>query len=102
MSKSEVYSWRLDPDLKHRLEEAARKENTSVGGLLDRIARDWLGSRRASEEDEEALQRRLHAEAARVIGTIHGDDPGRSQRVKESFHQYVLEKHRRRASKRSD
>jgi predicted transcriptional regulator len=101
MSKSEVYSWRLDSDLKRRLEEAARNENTSVGGLLDRIARDWLG-RQASEEDEEALQWRLHADAARVIGTIQGDDPGRSQRMKESFHQYVLEKHRRRASKRSD
>jgi hypothetical protein len=101
MSKSEVYSWRLDPDLKRRLEEAARQEKTSIGGLLDRLAREWLG-RRASEEDEEALQRRLHAEAAKWIGSIQGDDPGRSERVKESFQRYVLEKHRRRASKKSD
>jgi predicted transcriptional regulator len=101
MSKTEVYSWRLDPDLKRRLEAVAHEERTSIGAILDRIARDWL-SRHASEEDEEALQRRLHAAAAKVIGAIQGDDPDRSQRVKEGFHQYVLEKHRRRASKRSD
>jgi hypothetical protein len=101
MSKTEVYSWRLDPDLKHRLEAAADEEKTSIGALLDRIAREWLG-RRVSEEDEEALQRRLHAKAAEVIGSIRGDDPTRSERVKERFHQYVVEKHRRRAPKRSD
>jgi hypothetical protein len=101
MSKTEVYSWRLDADLKRRLEEAARHEKTSIGALLDRITRDWLGSRRP-EEDDEALQRRLHAEAAKWIGSIRGDDPTRSERVKESFRQYVVEKHRRRASERSD
>jgi hypothetical protein len=101
MSKTEVYSWRLDPDLKRRLEAAAHEEKTSIGALLDHIAREWLG-RRASEADEEALQRRLHAEAAKWIGSIRGDDPTRSERVKERYRQYVLEKHRRRASKRSD
>jgi hypothetical protein len=71
MSKTEVCSWRLDADLKRRLEAAAHEEKTSIGALK------WIGS-------------------------IRGDDPTRSERVKESFHQYVLEKHKRRASKRSD
>jgi hypothetical protein len=91
MSKSEVYSWRLDPDLKRRLEEAARQEKTSIGGLLDRLAREWLG-RRASEDDEEALQRRLHAAAAKWIGSIQGDDPTRSERVKEIVRDRVRKK----------
>ena len=99
MSKTEVYSWRLDPDLKRRLEAAASEEKTSIGGLLDRIARDWLG-RRASEEDEEALQRRLHAEAAKWIGSIRGDDPTRSERVKEIVRERVRKKHL--ASRRAD
>jgi len=42
MDKTEVYSWRLDPELKERLGAAARDEKTSIGGLLDRIAREWL------------------------------------------------------------
>ena len=52
MNKTEVYSWRLDPDLKQRLEDAARAEKTSVGSLLDRIARDWLGKQQIDEDDE--------------------------------------------------
>ena len=99
MSKSEVYSWRLDPDLKRRLEEAARQEKTSIGGLLDRLAREWLG-RRASEEDEEALQRRLHAAAAKWIGSIRGDHPTRSERVKEIVRDRVRKK--TSAPRRSD
>jgi hypothetical protein len=99
MSKSEVYSWRLDADLKRRLEEAAHEEKTSIGALLDRIARAWLGQR-ASEEDEEALQRRLHAEAAKWIGSIRSDDPTRSERVKEIVRERVRKKHR--ASQGSD
>ena len=51
MDKTEVYSWRLDPDLKQRLAAAARDEKTSIGGLLDRIAREWLGGHRPDEND---------------------------------------------------
>jgi hypothetical protein len=94
MGKTEVYSWRLDPGLKQRLEEAARAERTSIGGLLDRIARDWLGSARAGE-DEEALQRRLHAEAEKVIGTIRSGDPLGSESVKERLRANLMAKHRR-------
>jgi len=99
MNKTEVYSWRLDPDLKRRLEEAALAERTSIGALLDRIARDWLGNKRP-DEDEEALQRRLHAEAERWIGSIRGDDPTRSERAKQIVRKRVQAKHR--AIQRSD
>jgi hypothetical protein len=92
MSKTEVYSWRLDPDLKQRLEAAARDEKTSVGSLLDRIARDWLGRHR-SDDDEEARQRRLHAAAEAVIGTISlGAGPYTRQRIRERVRARLAEK----------
>lgn len=83
MNKTEVYSWRLDPDLKQRLEEAARHEKMSVGGLLDRMARDWLGSERR-DKGKEALQRRLRAAAEKVIGTAPlGEGPYTRDRIRE-------------------
>ena len=81
MNKTEVYSWRLDSDLKQRLRAAARDEKTSIGDLLDRIAREWLGRHRP-EEDDEAMQRQVRAEAAKWIGSIQGDDPSRAERSK--------------------
>ena len=99
MSKTEVYSWRLDPDLKQRLEVAARDEKTSIGGLLDRIARDWLGRQRP-DEDDEAAQRRLRAEAAKWIGSIRGSDPTRAERAKEIVRKRIRAKHR--ATQRAD
>jgi hypothetical protein len=95
MTKSEVYSWRLDPDLKRRLEEAAHEEKTSIGALLDRIVRDWLGGRRP-DEDEEALQQRLHATAAEVFGTISlGLGPYTRQRIREKVTTNLSERRRR-------
>jgi hypothetical protein len=104
MNKTEVYSWRLDPDLKKRLESAARDEKTSIGGLLDRIAREWLGRHRP-EEDDEALQRRLRAEIMKVVGTIRSGDPYGSEQVKERVRAKLIAKHRllqRDAPPRSD
>jgi hypothetical protein len=99
MDKTEVYSWRLDPDLKQRLGAAARDEKTSIGGLLDHIAREWLGRHRP-DEDEEAMERRIRAEAAKWIGSVRGSDPTRSLRAKEIVHERIRAKHR--ATQRSD
>jgi len=96
MNKTEVYSWRLDPDLKQRLEMAARDERTSIGGLLDHIARDWL-DRHAPKDDEEARQRRLHALAETVIGTISlGEGPYTRQRIRERIRARLVEKRQTR------
>jgi hypothetical protein len=97
--KTEVYSWRLDPDLKQRLEDAARAKKISIGGLLDRIARDWLVNHRR-DEDEEAMERRIRAEAAKWIGSIRGSDPTRSERAKEIVRERIRAKHR--ATQRPD
>jgi hypothetical protein len=98
MSRSEVYSWRLEPDLKRRLQAAAREEGTSVGSLLDRIARDWLREQPSREEQ----QRRLHAEALKVIGTISSGNRYGSERVKDVVRQRIFEKHKWRATERTD
>lgn len=94
MNKTEVYSWRLDPDLKQRLESAARDEKTSMGGLLDRIAREWLG-RHWRDKDDKALQRQLRAEIMKVVGTIRSGDPYGSERVKEEVRAKLIAKHKR-------
>jgi hypothetical protein len=87
--KSEVYSWRLSPDLKGEIEEAARRERVSVARLLERIAREWLKTRPIAGEDDEAEQARLRAVAMRFAGTIRGGDPDRAaeagKRVRESL-----------------
>ncbi len=78
MNKSEVYSWRVGPELKAKLEEAARDEHTSLAQLLEKIAREWLARDRREGDDGEE-QQRLHQEAARYIGKMHGRDPLRAQ-----------------------
>jgi hypothetical protein len=40
--KSEVYGWRLAPDLKRALAERAPRERVTVSRLLERIARESL------------------------------------------------------------
>jgi len=82
MGKSEVYSWRVSPELKSALEEAARAEQTSVSKLLDSIVAAWL-EQAESNGDQEAIQRRLHRAAARTLGKIHGGDPRRAERARE-------------------
>ena len=69
-----MYSWRISPELKAKLEEAARSERTSLAMLLDRIAREWLAHVRSDSEDEEE-QRRIHETAARCFGKLQGGDP---------------------------
>jgi hypothetical protein len=95
MDKTEVYSWRLDPDLKQRLGAAARGDKTSIGSLLDRIVREWLDTHRP-DEDDAALQRRLHAEAEEWIGSISlGEGPYTRERIRERVRARLAEKRKR-------
>jgi len=91
MAKTEVYSWRLSPVLKSRLEEAARSEEKSLAELLDGIAREWLLRSRSSGDETE--QQRLHEAAMRLAGSVELGDPDLSTRVRER----VREKLNRRA-----
>lgn len=49
MSKSEVYSWRLTPELKAELEAAARAEKVSISDLLERMVQEWLGIHKSDQ-----------------------------------------------------
>ena len=82
MSKSEVYSWRVSPELKSALEEAARSEQTTVSKLLDRVVVAWLEQAELNG-DQNSIQRRLHQAAARTLGKIHGGDPRRAERARD-------------------
>lgn len=84
MRKSEVYSWRVEPDVKSALEDAARSERTSVGRLLDRIVREWLLQRKDSTLHEETEQLRIREEAARYVGSVAlGCGPYSAERVRQ-------------------
>ena len=82
MNKTEVYSWRISPATKAVIENEARREKTTVAALLDRITKEWIGSRQGQTDDAE--QARLHAKVNKTIGTISGHTLKRSQRVRES------------------
>ena len=75
MSKTEVYSWRVDPALKRDLEAAARAEKTSVSAVLDRACRSWLehsGKAKAGESDKARRRRVLHE----IVNSARALDPG--------------------------
>lgn len=94
--KSEVYSWRLAPDLKDALEDAARRERVSVSRLLEQIAREWLkASAQTAAEDEEAEQARLRAVAMQFAGTIRGGDPDRAAEAGKRVRERLARKHGR-------
>jgi hypothetical protein len=93
MSKSEVYSWRLDPKTKARLEAAARKDGRSLAELLDEITGEWLErTGRAPDEAEQARRRRA---AAAVIGTLTSGPSDRSTRVRERVRARLRARHGR-------
>jgi hypothetical protein len=92
--KGEVYSWRLAPDLKRALEEAARREHVTVSRLLERIAREWLQTQ-AWVADDEAEQARLRAAAAPYIGALRSGDPDLAEKASERVRELILKAHGR-------
>ncbi len=95
MAKTEVYSWRVDPQIKMALEAEARSQGTTLAEVLDRIAKQWLEARKQQNSDDEAEQARLHAAAAKCIGTISGGDPHRSEKVSETVRKRLRERYGR-------
>ncbi len=89
--KSEVYSWRVSPDLKTGLEREARRRKMSFAAVLDLAARDWL-NKGGAELDGEAEQIRLRKAVSRCIGTLASGDAHRSENARQT----VRERLRRR------
>jgi hypothetical protein len=81
--KTDVYSWRVSSQRKAELESEARREGTSLAGLLEQITEDWLQTRRNSRNGDEAEQTEIRRRAAPAIGSVRGADPTRSSRSAE-------------------
>lgn len=95
MAKSEVYSWRVTPDLKSALEQAARDADTSIGGLLEQIAREWLKGR---SDDEGEEQHRLHEAARSWIGAVRTGQSDLSEQAGAVAGAIIRKKHARNGS----
>ena len=93
MAKSEVYSWRLSPELKSALEEAARLKQQSLARFLEDIAEQWLAQNHPRDDDEEIEQRRLHQAATLTFGTLQGNNPDRSELSREELRARLSRKH---------
>ncbi|MCY3840658.1 MAG: hypothetical protein F4029_01365 [Gammaproteobacteria bacterium] len=95
MNKTEVYSWRLRPDLKYALEVAALAHNASMAGLLDQIVTDWLRDNTRTDFDS-ARQDALRTAALECAGSIRGGDRHRAEQARTRVRE-VLEGKRRSA-----
>jgi hypothetical protein len=97
MAKTEVYSWRVDPQIKMALEAEARSQGMTMAEVLDRIAKQWLETRKLQNGDDEAEQARLHAAAAKCFGTIAAG-PNFSENVSAKVRMRLKERHARKRS----
>jgi predicted transcriptional regulator len=93
--KTEVYSWRLSPDLKAALEREARIRKAPISTILEMAVRQWLQQCSGHPEDDEAVQRALHAAVAPYLGVLEGDDPRRSEKVSEIVRERIRRQHGR-------
>jgi hypothetical protein len=94
MNKTEVYSWRISPELKIALEDAARSEGISVARLLDRIVTEGLAGSRNDENDDEE-QRRIYKAAAKCFGKLQGGDPHLAEQASSRLREKLEKKHGR-------
>jgi len=97
MAKTEVYSWRVETELKMALESEARHDGLTVSQVLHRLAEDWLRQRTDRGREEEAEQQRVYAAGAKYFGSIAAG-PDFSQNVGAKLRRLMKE---RNASKRS-
>ncbi|HXC48437.1 MAG TPA: hypothetical protein VNU20_09090 [Candidatus Sulfotelmatobacter sp.] len=91
--KTEVYSWRLTPSRKARLERVARSRNLKIAQALDIAVDEWLAKYPEELADEE--QKRLHAIAARIIGSVTSGDRHGSTTVRQTVRKRLAEKYGR-------
>src|SRR5581483_3199894 len=100
--KTEVYSWRLSPEMKTRLESEARRSGKSLAELLEQISTNWLEERSGGYDVE--MEAKLRNRVMATVGTIRGGDPQRSSRSKELVREIIKRKHQKEhdASWRTD
>ena len=92
--KTEVYSWRLSPDLKLGLEREARRRKLSLSAVLDLAAQDWLSKSGADNEGDEE-QQRLQRAAADSFAAFESSVDNRSETVREVVQRRLRQKRAR-------
>jgi hypothetical protein len=97
MAKTAIISWRIKPDLRMRLEAAARLRGLTLGQLLNLIIEQSLRKRKKRCADNRAEQARIRAAAAKCIGKISGGDPHGSEKVRETVRRRLMERYEREA-----
>jgi len=76
--KTEVYSWRVSPEIKTSLEREAQRRKVSLAAVLDLAAEEWLQKSAAGKNDDEE-QHRLRQAALKCVGSLAGGDPKRAE-----------------------
>lgn len=92
--KTEVYSWRVSPDLKTDLEREARRRKISLSAALDLAAQDWL-KKRDGDPNDAARQQHLQRAAAACFGKFAGGNSGRSESARQAVRDRLRRKHAR-------
>jgi hypothetical protein len=92
--KTEVYSWRVSPDVKTSLERAARRRKVSLSAVLDMAAQEWLKNS-VSEGNDDEKQCRLQEAASECFGSIAGGDRLRSEAVSRTVRQRLRRRYGR-------
>ena len=92
--KTEVYSWRVSPDLKTALEREARRRKISLSAVLD-LATQELLVKSSAENDNEEEQRRLQQAAAKYFGIFTSGKSRRSASVGPAMRQRLRRRYGR-------
>lgn len=92
--KTEVYSWRLSPGRKADLERVARRRKLKIAHVLDMAVDEWL-AHQADEIADDQEQKRLHAIAARIIGSVTSGNRHGSTTVRQTVRKRLAEKYGR-------
>jgi hypothetical protein len=101
--KSDVYSWRIDPEKKADLEAELRRAGITLAKLLDDFTTAWLKTQRDGSSAENAAQALLRKRVMATVGTIRSEDPRLASKVNETVSRRVVHKLRQELNgRRSD
>jgi hypothetical protein len=89
--KSDVYSWRIDPEKKTDLEAELRREGLTLAKLLDNLTTEWLKARNGRVA-ESAAQAALHRRVLATVGTIRSGDPRLASKIRETVRDRLVQK----------
>jgi hypothetical protein len=93
--KTEVCSWRVSRELKSELEKESRRRKVSLSAILDLAVTEWLSNRTIDAASDEEEQRRLHAAAAKYVGSFASGVATRSANVSELVRERLRRQHGR-------